>query len=67
MYGDWGSTYNGHKQPDISLGELVTNEVILPSENLLEAVERVKEWDHSSFVRRLGGSKSRLVYTILNL
>ncbi len=55
------ATYDGHEETDVGLRQPVAYEVVLAREDLLEAVERVKELVDGLFVGLLGSRKAGLV------
>ena len=56
--------YYADEQPDVRLSKLVTDEVVLASENLLNPVKRVEQRNHGFFVRLLSSGKASFVHAI---
>ena len=57
-------TYNCDEQPDIRFSELVTDEVVLAFEHLLEFIKGLEERDDGSLIRLLRLGKPAFVHTI---
>lgn len=51
-------------QTDIGLGQTVSDEVVLPFDQLLKAVQRLEQRSDGSLVRFLRSGKPRLIHTI---
>jgi hypothetical protein len=58
---------DGREEPDVCLGELVPDDVLLAAlEDLLEAVERLEQRLDRGLVRLLGGGEARLVDAVVD-
>lgn len=57
-------THDSDEQPDVCLGELVADEVVLAGEHLLQPVERREQRLHSRLVRLLRRRKPGFVHAV---
>ena len=51
--------------PNVSLGELASNEEVLALEDLLDAVKRLEQGNNVGLISSLSGSETRLVDAVL--